>query len=453
MAWNRIVRRGEVVWGGVLLAMVAVGWGRRGASEAGAREGGGAGDGRHFGVEGGAADGGGAAVGGSVPGVAERGVAERLGAELGARLDAELAARRVARAYGVLEEFVAQCLLERRAAWGRGVLDDVRPVVRFQLRGGTSHLAAVKAAVDLLVGGAGAELALAYDLLEQRDREGLLRVLADPRSVVGDETVGLVAELRLHRDWLLVWCEADGAKVAAGGASGGVNGGASGAKSAARGDAAALALRLEEVARRLERAGEVDLALLADVTGAELLEAVGDGDAALERWIRIGESAALLRAEPSLQVAVAGRIQGWRDRIRDEVTQAIRSEERAAVRAELARLEAENKSRAAAFDARVAELEAELVRSGAAADERQRAALAQLRADGEAELRQRAARIRELEDALVRIAEAAVSGRSAEVVAEITEVHAGAREGLAVAADFLSIWGAVRSLRRASAKG
>ncbi|MBI1381529.1 MAG: hypothetical protein GC161_10645 [Planctomycetaceae bacterium] len=395
--------------------------------------------------------------GGAAPGSAAPGSAERLGSELGARLDAELAARRVARAYGVLEEFVAQCLLERRAAWGQGVLDEVRPVARFQLRGGTSHLAAVKAAVELLVGGAGAELALGYDLLEQRDRDGLLRLLADPRSVVGAETVGRVAALRLHRDWLAVWCEADGAKAAAGSANSmttvATSGVGAGERSAARRDAAALALRLEEMARRLERAGEVDLALLADVTGAELLEAVGDGDGALERWIRIGQSAALLRAEPSSQVAVAGRIRGWRDRVRDEVTQAIRTEERAAVRAELERLEAENQSRAAAFDARVAELEAELVRSGAAADERQRAALAQLRADGEAELRQRAARIRELEDALVRIAETAVSGRSAEVEAEITEVHTGAREGLAVAADFLAIWGAARALRRASAKG
>lgn len=344
-----------------------------------------------------------------------------------ALIERRLADGEPVRALEVIQLFVADAVVAGRASWAQGVVQEVRPVVRLQVRGGTSVMTGAKAALGVLEGEARDELASVYSALERRDVASIQDSVGEARGALGSETAAMSPELRLHREWFVTWLDAE----------------------AARGDAArarGIAARLVDVGGRLARAGDPDTGLLAEVTAAELFEGARLVDDALERWIAIGQSDALATAHPSLRLAVAGRIQGWRERVRREVTAAVRDEERAAVRGELEQLEADADRREAALDVEIAALERKMAALGSAKDEERRAALDALRSTSSQQLAERASRVRELEDALVRIASAQRGASDAGAAA-----YSAALDDATAALEFVVVWSAARAAMRAAA--
>ncbi len=297
------------------------------------------------------------------------------GQALARALDRELAAHRPGAALELLERFVADRILEGRATLGEAQLMQVRPVVRFQLQGGTSHLSACKHLVDSLSHQARRERGEVRAALHRGDFSGVRRALLDEKGPFGQEVLRIRPELELEVAWLGELVEAHGALG---------------------GDpevATQRALELTRFAGRLWRLGREDEALVAEVAAAELLESVGREEAAMERWLTLARTPGFERAHGSLRIAVAGRIESYVDRLQAELRTEIRAEERALAQQQVERVRSEMEQLRAQLSERLERLELELA-SGDAEREELQVELAVART----ELAERTLRLRELKD-------------------------------------------------------
>jgi hypothetical protein len=345
------------------------------------------------------------------------------GEALGSLLQRDLDQGRSDRAFEGLRRLVMTSLVDGRATHASLAFDAAQPVLRFQAFGGLQHVNAIKPLPEMLREGAARELARLHDALRHGDAEAVRRMRAEPRRLLHPETVRRSSALVPHAELaeaFLAFCalrDAAAPEMESG---------------------LAIVARVDAAAPALAEGGWDEQGFLAHVIAAQTLERVGLAEAALERWIEVGRHAYLPSASEGVRLAVAGRIQSYRDRLRDEMTARIRAEESTRAAEEIRRLEA----RHAEFDqeqkARLAVLETELASARGAMRAEADAELARQRGWYEGRLEDQIRYTDELQRTLLRIAE---DGTPTAAGALGDGTGAGAvREGVALLADVLSIY-------------
>jgi hypothetical protein len=292
-------------------------------------------------------------------------------------------------AYQGLKKFTESSVLDGHEARGSEFMRTVRPVWRFQMYSGHSYIGAIEQLQIILDHGAHSEIGRAYSAVERNDVESLRRMSSDPRSFLGADVRPLASELAPHAALVGAFLRFDDLRHA---------------NPPSAEDARAIAAQLEGCCDGLEREKYAEAAFFARIVAAQALDLAGLEDEALERWIAVGKSAQLAHADESVQLAVAGRIQSYRDRLRDEMQGAIRSEEQAKANAAIQEAQAHNAQLSAEQKARIEALEGELQRVQAQHSEDTRTKLGAQRDQFSGTLAQQAQRISELEQLFVQIA-------------------------------------------------
>lgn len=343
-------------------------------------------------------------------------------------VERDAAARDFGRVKEGLDAFMRASILDGHAMRGHGFLSKLRPVWRLQGVGGESHVASVEQQLLILEHAGRDELASAHASIERGDWDALRRLRAQPRSVLGAETVAFSPTLAPHAALVDALLRYDGVRATA-------TRGAAEAKS--------LAADLEAVAPALERDGFGSLGFLARIAAAEVLDMAGLESQAVERWLALLESKHLAGAPESVQVAIAVRLKGYTDRLREDLTRRIRAEEQALADAQVRELEAKHAKLSKEQRARVEALEAEVARVRAQTQAEVRDNLATQRALFEGTLTQQEQRIRDLERLFAELAIARDWEARGEVAVEAVT------SAVSFSADVVSLWTAANRGRSA----
>ncbi|MCP3917209.1 MAG: hypothetical protein GY711_16800 [bacterium] len=328
------------------------------------------------------------------------------GAELAQMIRADLAEGEVDRAYRGVEAFALANVHGGRASRANEIFREARPILLFVYGGGSSRVTAVKEVGKLLEMESTGELRALYQALANDDLNPIRLALSTPGAPLHTDTLAVSTSRVPHAqffDGVLLYDDL---------------------KSGAEPSAAAVSAVVERMQRAgaaFARTGQGEPYFLSLVVAAEALELGGAGEEAMEHWLTAIETDYWRGAGANLRVAVAGRVESYRSRLRGEVETAVADERRR----EIERLEAAHRAEHAEALQRIAKLET---------------------THGEllAALRQAQTENARLIDGLDE--ERARRAAASEVTAEANT--STAREATSLLADVLTIWGPARALAR-----
>jgi len=268
----------------------------------------------------------------------------------------DLESRSADRAAAGLEAFVFTSLFEERATHASEIYKKAKPALLFQRLGGQSRIATVTALGDMLAIAAKRELTGIHAAIRLGDNDALGRARTNERAVLSGETLALAPHLVPHAEYVdgvLAYRRFESAPTPGGQAE----------------VVAPLARAIEAFAQtRQEEPHFVALILT-----AQAHELGGDRTAAIEAWLRAGESSYYKNAHRDLRLAIDTRIETHVAAVRAEVEAAVAAEwekrladqkRAAAAEAEIAKtrvasLEKDLAAARAEYDALAVELESE----------------------------------------------------------------------------------------------
>lgn len=352
--------------------------------------------------------------------------------ELAALLDRDLPAGATANAYEGLEAFVSKCVTEDHEAWGHALFAELKPAWRMQVAKAHKFITPVQNLSDLLRGGAERAVRQAQAALDRGDLGPVEQAASDSRSF-------LAAGVRPHlpdplaADFLAAMLESRDLNR-------------SGRVELTR--ASEVAQRFDVLASALDRQGRTEDALLVQIGAAQVLDLAGATDEALDRWLSISGAKPLAHADAIVQIAVARRIRSFRDRLRDELTNSIRAEEKARVDGQLQALREEMSKLSVDKQAEIQQLQREMDElEQRAATEKAEAVGLQRTLYGDM-LDRQVARISSLESRLVDLA---TVRRESGTQFDWNSVNS-AQSALGTTVDVLSLWQMARSATRSSSR-
>lgn len=347
--------------------------------------------------------------------------------DLESLVERDIAARDFERLQHGLEAFVRASILGGREMRAHLMFAKLRPVWRLQGAGGARYVAAIQEQQRILELAGREELDRAHAALERGDWDRLRRMRADPRSVLGAESLEMSSELSPHVSLADAMLRFDALRSAS-----------------VRDprEAREVASVLDALAPALERDGYGSMSFLARIGAAEALDLAGLEAEAIERWLALLDSRYLASADESVQVAIAVRLKGYTDRLREDLTRRIQAEGKALADARVREVETRYASLSQEQLARVRDLEDEVARVRGATQIEIRDNLETQRVLFSGTLEQQQQRIRELERLFAEIALTRNSNVAQDSVALDDTIKA-----VGVLADVVTVWNAANRER------